>query len=203
MFNLRANLDYLARMKPFLILSVMLFFAGVIVGGTNESLRTFLEGQLAALADLGGMARSTDNPGLAFFLIIFFNNAIKSALIIYLGALFGIFPVVFLVVNGMVLGFMYTWLGEQGENAALIFLKGVLPHGILEIPAVLLACAFGLKFGSLVFKSIGAFFGRRSGLADEYEAFVVRSVPALLLVVVALLAAAAIESTLSAWLVSR
>jgi len=202
MFNLRANLDYLARMKPYLILSTMLFFAGFIVGGSNESLRGFLDGQLAALGELGGMAESADNPGLVFFLIIFLNNAIKSALIIYLGALFGIFPVIFLVVNGMMLGYLYTRLGEMGENAALVFLKGVLPHGIIEIPAVLLACAFGLKFGSLVFKSIGALFSRRSGLAGEYEAFVIRSVPALLLVVVALLTAAIIESTLSVWLIT-
>lgn len=201
MFNLRANLDYLVRMKPYLILSVMLFFAGVVVGGTNESLHGFLDSQLAALAELGNLVESSDNPGWTFFLIIFLNNAIKSALVMYMGAMLGIFPVMFLVVNGMILGYLYTWIGEQGENAALIFLKGVLPHGILEIPAVLLACAFGLKFGALVLKSIGSMFRRRPGLANEYEAFMIRSVPALLLVVAALLAAAFIESTLTVWLI--
>jgi len=202
MFNLRANLEYLARMKPYIIMSVMLFFAGVIVGGTNESLRDFLNGQLSALAEFSNMAESTDNPGLAIFLIIFFNNAIKSALVIYMGALFGIFPAVFLVVNGMILGYMYTMINESGQNAALLFLKGVLPHGIIEIPAVLLASAFGLKLGSLVFKSIGSVFKRRTGLAGEYEAFVIRSVPALLLVIAALLAAALVESTVTVWLLS-
>ncbi|AGA56564.1 uncharacterized membrane protein [Thermobacillus composti KWC4] len=202
MFNLRANLAYLAGMRPYLVMAVMLFFAGVIVGGTNPSLRDFLDSQLAGLAELSKMAESAGNPGLAVFLIIFFNNAIKSALVMYMGALFGFIPVVFLIVNGMVLGYLYTRIGEQGENAALIFLKGVLPHGILEIPAVLLACAFGMKFGGLVFRTLGALFKRRSGLADEYEAFVIRSVPALLVIVAALLAAALIESTVTVWLIS-
>jgi stage II sporulation protein M len=202
MFNLRANLDYLARMKPYLVMSTMLFFAGVIVGGTNPSLQDFLYGQLAALAELGDLAESAENPGLAFFLIIFFNNTIKSALVIYMGALFGIFPAIFLVVNGMILGYLYKLIGEQGENAALIFLKGVLPHGIIEIPAVLLACAFGLKFGALVFRSIGAMFRRQPGLANEYEAFVIRSVPALIAVVAALMVAAVVETTLSVWLLA-
>ncbi|OUM95088.1 MAG: hypothetical protein A9Z00_12690 [Thermobacillus sp. ZCTH02-B1] len=202
MFNLRANLDYLARMKPYLIMSAMLFFAGVIVGGTNESLHRFLHGQLAALAEFGDLAQSAENPGLAFFLIIFLNNVIKSALVIYMGALLGIFPVFFLVVNGMILGYLYQFIGEQGENAALLFLKGVLPHGIIEIPAVLLAGAFGLKFGSLVFRSIASIFRGRRGLADEFEAFVIRSVPALLVIVLALMVAAVIESTLTVWLIT-
>ena len=202
MFKLRANLEYLARMKPYLVMSAMLFFAGVVVGGTNETLHDFLNGQLAALAELGNLAESMENPGLAFFLIIFLNNSIKSALVIYMGALFGIFPVMFLVINGMILGYLYTMVGEQGENAALLFLKGVLPHGIIEIPAVILACAFGLKFGALVFKSIAALFKRQPGLADEYEAFIIRSVPALIVVVAALMLAAVIESTLSVWLIS-
>jgi Uncharacterized membrane protein len=119
-----------------------------------------------------------------------------------MGALLGVIPVFFLIVNGMILGYLYTTTVERGENAAMIFLKGVLPHGILEIPAVLLACAFGLKFGALVFKSFGTIFKKRAGLADEFETFVVRSVPALLLIVAALLAAALIESTLSVWLLS-
>jgi len=202
MFNLRANLRYLAGMRSYLVMSVMLFFAGVIVGGTNESLHGFLDNQLAALAELGNLAESTGRPGLAIFLIIFFNNSIKSALVIYMGALLGVIPVFFLIVNGMIFGYLYTSIVERGENAALIFLKGVLPHGILEIPAVLLACAFGLKFGALVLKLLGAVFKRRPGLADEFETFVVRSVPALLLIVAALLAAAFIESTLSVWLLS-
>lgn len=202
MFNLRANLTYLAGMRPYLVMSIMLFFAGVIVGGTNPSLRGFLDSQLAALAEFGELAESTGRPGVAIILLIFFNNAIKSALVIYTGALLGVIPVFFLIVNGMILGYLYTMIAERGGNAALIFLKGVLPHGILEIPAVLLACAFGLKFGALVFRSFGAIFKRRSGLADEFEAFVVRSVPALLLIVAALLVAAFVESTLTVWLLS-
>jgi len=202
MFNLRANLEYLTGMKRYLIMSAMLFFAGVIVGGTNESLHGFLYGQLSALAEFGNLAESAENPGLAFFLIIFLNNAIKSALVIYMGALLGIFPALFLVLNGMVLGYLYQFIGAQGENAALVFLKGVLPHGIIEIPAVLLASAFGLKFGSLVFKSIASVFRRQRGLADEFETFIIRSVPALLAVVFALMLAAVIESTLTVWLVA-
>jgi stage II sporulation protein M len=189
-------------MKRYLIMSAMLFFAGVIVGGTNESLHGFLYGQLSALAEFGNLAESAENPGLAFFLIIFLNNAIKSALVIYMGALLGIFPALFLVLNGMVLGYLYQFIGAQGENAALVFLKGVLPHGIIEIPAVLLASAFGLKFGSLVFKSIASVFRRQRGLADEFETFIIRSVPALLAVVFALMLAAVIESTLTVWLVA-
>lgn len=202
MFSVRATIAHLYAMRKYFAMAAVLFFAGAVVGGTNESLHAFLNSQMAGLAELAGQAESSDNPGLFLFLLIFFNNAIKSVFVMYLGALLGVLPVLFLIVNGMVIGYLYTALAEQGHNAALIFVKGVLPHGIIEIPAILLASAYGMKFGALGFRLLASMFKRQPGLGAEYETFVIRTVPVMLLIITTLLAAAAVESTLTFWLMS-
>lgn len=202
MFSYRAFIDHLKLMRGYFGAAAVLFFAGVVIGGTNDAFGAFLDGQLQAIGGIGTAAKESGNPTLFFFLLIFFNNAIKSVLIIYLGALLGVAPVLFLLINGMVIGYLYSAIGESGQNAALIFLKGVLPHGIIEIPAILLACAYGLKFGTLGLRAIGAMFSGARGIGAAYETFVIRTVPVMLFIVAALLAAAVIESTLSRWLLS-
>ncbi|MFD2881019.1 stage II sporulation protein M [Paenibacillus rhizoplanae] len=111
----------------------------------------------------------------AFFRIHFFlNNSIKSVVIIYLGALFGLLPAFFLLINGAVIGYLIHLSAIQGQDLFTLIVKGLLPHGIIEIPAIIIACAFGLKFGSKVLSALlgsnEAEQGRDGELAGLYAA---------------------------------
>ncbi|HEY3167373.1 MAG TPA: stage II sporulation protein M, partial [Candidatus Binatia bacterium] len=86
---------------------------------------------------------------------IFLNNALKTLLEILLGSLFGIIPLVFLLANGIALGVVFS-LSAQSRGPWLSLLS-ILPHGILELPAVFLGASIGLMVGSHVLKRL---FGR-------------------------------------------
>ncbi|EXX88924.1 membrane protein [Paenibacillus darwinianus] len=202
MFSLKAFADHLLQMRRYFAFSAILFFAGVIVGGTNSAFEGYLDSQLQGIGEIAGMINNASNPTLFMLVFIFLNNTIKSVLVIYLGAAFGVAPLLFLLLNGMILGYLFTSMEETGQNAAAMFLKGIVPHGIIEIPAILIACAYGLKFGMLSLRAVGSLISRDKGIGKEYEFFAVRTVPVIVFLAVALLAAAVIESTVTVWLLS-
>ncbi len=106
MFKWRLIWDHFKQMNPYIAFGSILFLAGMVIGGTNPAFKVFLNEQLKGLGQLADMIDKSSNPTLTMIVIIFLNNAIKSILVIYLGALFGILPFLFLVVNGMLIGYL-------------------------------------------------------------------------------------------------
>ncbi len=79
------------------------------------------------------------------FFVILLNNSAKSFAILLSGILFGIVPLVAVATNGYVLGVAYLF--ASGEVGYMQAVKSVLPHGVLEIPAIILTAAYGLWLG--------------------------------------------------------
>ncbi|MFF2890740.1 stage II sporulation protein M [Paenibacillus sp. NPDC057967] len=205
MFKLSAIIQHFKDMRGYIGFAFILFFAGIVVGGTNEGFRAFLEGQLTGLGQLVESVDNSSNPTLMMMIVIFFNNAIKSILVMYLGAFFGILPLLFLGINGMVIGFVLKLTAESPDALPVweLIVKGLLPHGIIEIPAIIIACAYGLKFGTLVIRAGGNLLFARAklpGIGREIEHFAIRTVPMMVILTVGLLVASIIESTITLWL---
>jgi stage II sporulation protein M len=59
------------------------------------------------------------------------------------GIVFGVPPVFILLLNGVPLGLVLA----RSEKPILAFVGSVLPHGVFELPATILAGAFGLLLG--------------------------------------------------------
>lgn len=147
-----------------LLLSCLLFVIGAVVGWVaTSSLEKLLVQQLEGLSEISGNLRDTSNPQWNFFVFIFLNNAIKGVVIIFLGALFGILPAIFLFINGAVIGYLIHLSALQGQDLFDLIVKGLLPHGIIEIPAIIIACAFGLHFGGKVISSLFRSTDRKRG----------------------------------------
>lgn len=207
MFNWRLNWEHFKRMNPYIAFSTILFLAGMVIGGTNPAFKAFLDGQLEGLGKLADMIDNSSNPTLTMIIFIFLNNAIKSVVVMYLGAMFGILPFFFLVVNGMMIGYLLKTTADLhgGGYVMEIIVKGLLPHGILEIPAIIIACAYGMRFGVLVLKAGGSLVfvrSKSSGLGRELETFTIRTVPMVVYLTITLLIAAVIESTITTWLLT-
>ncbi len=203
-FKWNAIRAHFKAMGPYITFGYILFAAGIFVGGTNTAFANYLEQQLAALGGLANTLQESSNPTLAFMIFIFLNNAIKSVFIIYIGSFFGLIPMFFLVLNGMVIGYLLQHIAvTNGTGDMFVTLVGLLPHGIIEIPAIVIASAYGMKFGALVWKMLLAAIlpNRKVGEAGKaIEFFVIRSVPVVVILTVGLLVAAVIESTVSIWL---
>ena len=83
---------------------------------------------------------------LELFFTIFFINTRTSFLIMILGVFVGFFPFVSLWGNGTIVGLLYGKFIAEGGNS-LVFLMGILPHGVIEIPAILIAASQGFRLG--------------------------------------------------------
>lgn len=86
------------------------------------------------------------------FLVIFLNNSFIAFLAILLGLIFALVSLLILFSNGFLLGVMFHFV--QSTAGWPTFFALIFPHGIIEIPAILLACAVGLKLGKTVFDRI-------------------------------------------------
>ena len=79
---------------------------------------------------------------------IFFNNLKASFMAMVLGMGIGIFPLVTGIINGYLLGFVSR---EAVNRGGLVVLWQLAPHGIFELPAIILSIGIGLKIGGEMF----------------------------------------------------
>lgn len=113
---------------------------------------------------------------------IFANNTWVSLMALVFGIFFGIFPILAMVSNGIILGFV----AKQAILTEGIFvLLRLLPHGIFELPAIFISAGLGVKWGFEVFKKDKF----RENLKKSFKTF-------FLLVVPLLIVAAIIEGVL-------
>lgn len=83
-----------------------------------------------------------DYSSFRLFGFIFFKNLAVAISGILLGIIFGIIPVLIIIINGLTLGIVaYIILGQFSLS---VFLSGILPHGIIEIPAIIFSTASGV-----------------------------------------------------------
>jgi stage II sporulation protein M len=198
--SLRMLWKHFGEMKHYFIASTLVFAAGIYIGFSQaDQFQAYLSSQLEGIGQVVDLIEKQSNSQLLFFLLIFINNTFKSIFVIFSGALLGIFPIFFLVINGMILGFLAA-LQEPNQLWSTITL-GILPHGIIEIPAILIAAAYGLRFGMLILKLLfGLMRPGGSGAGQELRSFMKITVPLMIFLTVALFIAATIESTLTYWL---
>jgi len=112
---------------------------------------------------------------IIFFIIV--NNLQSTFLGIFLGAVIGIFPVINTVLNGYILGVVSSMsINESG----ILSLWRLFPHGIFELPAVLISLGLGLKFGTFIFKKdrFGSF---KNYLINSLRIFLLVVIPLLII----------------------
>jgi stage II sporulation protein M len=156
-FNSREKRLDLARLRPFVIASVVLFCGAALAGGMALVYFPELATQLQELLkQFAHMFRGL--PKLQLAVAIFFNNSLKTLLVILLGPLLGIAPVMFLIVNGAILGAVVPV--AAATRGLWPSIMTIAPHGILELPAILLGTSIGLRLGTQAWR-------RLAGKADK------------------------------------
>lgn len=86
----------------------------------------------------------TDGSGRVSALALFFNNVQATSLIMLYGLIpFLQLPALALGMNAMMLGVMAAWYASE-DISLLAYLAGLLPHGVLELPALFLSFGTGL-----------------------------------------------------------
>ncbi|GGJ33262.1 stage II sporulation protein M [Paenibacillus hunanensis] len=204
MLSFRTFLYDLRQNRSMIVVATILFVFGLIAGIIwSEQLGNYLASQLDQLRTISSQLKQGSNVQMNYFLFIFFNNAVKSILVLLLGFFIGIIPAFFLVMNGMIIGYLLQSASVHGDNVTELIVKGLLPHGIIEIPAIIIASAYGLRFGKLMLDTLTTSNAPgRQRLKSERRLFLRSIIPASLWIVILLFVAAVIESTLTYWLMS-
>jgi len=198
-------LPTLKRIKPYFWLSLIIFIFGIIAG-------YFFHNQFQPLIDQ--MAENIKNiitemgptPSVSkLFSTIFITNLTSSLTLMLFGILFGIIPLTSLFANGLLLGYIYYQSTiVQGLNWYQILI-GIIPHGILELPAVFLAAAFGFRIAHLIIQTITLGWKRdkREIIKTEWSHTKKDFFLILIIIVSFLLIAAIIESTITPLLLKK
>ncbi len=129
---------------------VILFFVSAYYGYTLSQSQALFANLQKFFEKFKGFLKS---PPL-FMLLIFANNSVKSLIAMLGGFFFGIVPIIFVISNGYILGLAVSYRLPQWGILRVV--AAILPHGILEIPAILIACSYGvwlgIKFADALFR---------------------------------------------------
>jgi stage II sporulation protein M len=177
--NFKFGLHYIKTLKNY-ILGVFILFLLISFFGFffpyffNEQIIKLLTELLEKTKDLGSLE-------LISFII---TNNIKSAFFgMIFGIFFGIISLGIIIVNGYILGFVVK---EAITIEGFPILFRLIPHGIFEIPAVIISIALGLKLGMFLFVY------KEKNKGKEFLRWVKSSVKVFVFVVVPLLVIAGI-----------
>ena len=176
------------RFRYFVLASSLLFAAGVRLGPTIGSslpgANSYFEDSFRQLAWL---AEWLEPYTFTMLLVILIKNLVSLAASFALSPLLGLMPVFSLLLNGGILGYLGKLIAA--EESVGYLLLGILPHGVIELPAFVTGNAAALYFGAALMST--AFSARvRAELAET----LVRSLKYLGLAAAMLLPAAAIET---------
>jgi len=148
---------YLFKLRRYIALAALIYFISIFIGyfwavafpGAAQKIIEEFRQMLGSV--------QKDSP-FGLFIFIFIKNATAGFLAVFLGIIFGIFPLLALFSNGAFLG-VFAYFFFQKTSSAAVFFAGILPHGAVEIPAFLFSAAIGFWLGTGTFRRV--FWGER------------------------------------------
>lgn len=193
---------YLKRIRKYIIIAAVIAVLTIIASGL---ITYFLIGTSDVSDVYEIIGDSVDGGAGGEFALSWYGLFLHNSLVIYLMPLTGFLPFLFipaieLFFNAAVVGVVCSALGRLGGfNPFTVFASGILPHGIFELSAMVLAAAVGIDFTMTVIRII-----RKKTYSDELS-YVAASFVRLYLTVILplLIAAGLIESLLTPQIMAR
>ncbi len=138
------------RYKLWILIAVGLFVVGIVAGliisaTMPAGIVDLFSEELSALEELGTIFVPFQATTAVF---IFFKNVSALLFSFIFSPILCLLPILALVLNGSLLSFISV-IVVQEESLGFI-LAGLLPHGIFEIPALIIGEAAALSFGAMV-----------------------------------------------------
>lgn len=133
-------LNYVSESKNYILFSIVLFLISISLGMIFTKL--FEEQLLRLIKQLLEQTRGLNLFEMISF--IMFNNIKSSFFGMFFGMFFGIVPIALIIVNGFLLGFV---INRVVISDGFLILWKLFPHGIFEIPAILISVGIGLRLG--------------------------------------------------------
>ena len=136
--------------KKWSLIAISLFAIGLIAGLVTPAGIGTISEDITILEEFGYILASL--PSILTAILIFIKNASVLIFSFALSPIFCLVPIMALTVNGWMLGTVST-IAVERESLGFV-LASLLPHGIVEIPALILGEAAALSFGAIVTLSL-------------------------------------------------
>jgi stage II sporulation protein M len=134
------------------LLAIAIFLIAAVIGGIAVTNSPAVGEELMELINEEIFTQlMSENPAIVT-LNIFINNLQASTILFLGGVSFGLITLLILTLNGFIIGVVAEMIRQ--EQGLLFFLAGVLPHGIFEIPAFILAGSYGILLGMEVWREL-------------------------------------------------
>ena len=134
------------KYKVSILIAISLFALSSVVGwATPDIIAHLLEEDIAALVELSGFLASL--PPVVTAIFIFIKNSLSLLLSFLLSPILCLIPLLALTTNGWLLGWISAKVIE--EESLGFLLAGLLPHGVIELPAFFIGEAAALSFGAM------------------------------------------------------
>ena len=189
----------LGESKKQIRLSIILFVLGVILGYIVVRDTTNIQSLLIQpMQEKFGLLTGESMTNFGVLSSIFTNNLKVALLMLVTGWFFGILPTFTILFNGLIIGIMVKYISLVVLIAPFKTILTLLPHGILEIPALVLTCALAMRTGGMFFDAI-----RKVKPFVDFKKSMVEMVTSMVfLIIPAFLIAAVIETFVSSQLAS-
>ncbi|KYO65175.1 stage II sporulation protein M [Thermovenabulum gondwanense] len=135
--------------KGYIIFSILLFTAGAAIGyfAFKQDPEFILSNLNNLMGNIINIGKQIMGKKKLYAIGLIFQNNVKALLLMMFGGIFfGIIPLIGMIFNGLLIGIMLAMVFYEGKTLAF-FLATLLPHGILELPVIILGASFGLKTG--------------------------------------------------------
>jgi len=133
------------KYRWWIIIAVLLFAIGIVFGlNAPPGIASLLSDELTALEEFGAILAPFT---LSTVLFIFLKNVVALLVSFALSPIFCLVPILALAVNGWLVALVSTIVMEE-ESLGFV-LAGLLPHGIIELPALFIGEAAALSFGAM------------------------------------------------------
>ncbi|MCF6095286.1 stage II sporulation protein M [Microaerobacter geothermalis] len=189
--------------KKYIAISLVFLLVGIFAGYTTlDFIQQNFKDQLEQIfSKMKRLAEEIQERHSIWFMFqsIFINNVLAAFTMIGLGLFFGFIPAYLVFINGVVLGFVLKMYANSGGDPVSMLFSGILPHGVVELFAILLAAAIGMKLGVHMFHLMRSLWNKDIR-AETKEKFLVtlKELPRLVVgIVVLLFIAAWIETVIT------
>jgi stage II sporulation protein M len=147
-----------------LIVTFLLFFTTITVGWVGAAQNPSVGQDLLKLfeKEVAGQMNGTDPFDMC--LQLFANNLQACVLLFLGGASFGILTIFIMSLNGIVIGAIMEIVHK--DHTPLFVAAAILPHGIFEIPAFIIAGALGILLAQSL---IAEWYGSGDTAADAHR----------------------------------
>jgi len=136
---------FLNESRWYIVFSVGIFALMFLIGLIFPYF--FREEIFTFIANMSGIIEGKSLIELIRF--IFLNNIKASFIAIVSGITFGFFPLVVGITNGYLLGFVARAVATQ---EGIFVLWKLFPHGVFELPAIIISIGIGIKIGADLFR---------------------------------------------------